>query len=115
LAFALLVIGYSVAKKDDVTFNAVLRYAEKGCSLESFTVDTASEALLTFYAADCKARAVSLPNYLGVFKEFTTAGFQQVLQILLASMKPTAEDYNWLVEFFGEVIESTITQYFCLR
>jgi hypothetical protein len=43
--------------------------------------------------------------YLGVFKEFTTAGFQEVFKMLLLAIKPTAEDYNWLVEFFNEVSE----------
>jgi predicted transcriptional regulator len=105
LAFALLVIGYSVAKKENSIFGILVRYAEIGSTVESVGSDIVAESLLRFYSSECKVNAAVLPNYLGVFKEFTTAGFQQVLQILLSSMKPSVEDYNWLVEFFGEVIE----------
>jgi len=42
---------------------------------------------------------------LSVFKEFTTAGFQEVFKMLILAIKPNAEDYNWLVEFFNEVSE----------
>ncbi len=45
------------------------------------------------------------PAYLSVFKEFTTAGFQEVFRMLLMAIKPTAEDYNWLVEFLNEASE----------
>jgi hypothetical protein len=49
--------------------------------------------------------AFSAPNYLNVFKEFTTSGFQDVFRMLLLAIKPTAEDYNGLIEFFNEVTE----------
>jgi len=105
LCFALLVIGYSRPKESNVVFDTLVKYNQKGFVIGDLVPDCVAESLLGFYSLESKVLATCLPNYLGVFKEFTTGGFQQVLSILLTSMKPTVEDYNWLVEFFGEVIE----------
>ncbi|MCW4005681.1 MAG: hypothetical protein NWF04_03665 [Candidatus Bathyarchaeota archaeon] len=104
LAFALLLIG-NCEDKNKVIPRTLVDYAKKGGTIESVDAKAVSEVLLAFYSLEAKTRGEALPNYLGVFQEFTTAGFQQVLQLLLSAMKPTANDYNWLVEFFGEVVE----------
>jgi hypothetical protein len=105
LAYALLTIGYAADSKPDGVYDALVKYAAQGHSLEGLDVDVVAESLLNFYRADMRACGPAPPNYLGVFKEFTTTGFQDVFRMLLMAIKPTADDYNWLVEFFNEVAE----------
>ncbi len=104
LAYALLVIGYSANGKDDVFYDALTKYAAQGRSLELLEGAAAAESLLNFYQDACMSEAKSPLNYLGVFKEFTSSGFQDIFRMLLSAMKPTVEDYNWLVQFFHEVV-----------
>ncbi|MCW4017145.1 MAG: hypothetical protein NWF00_00440 [Candidatus Bathyarchaeota archaeon] len=105
LAYALLTIGYAADGKSDAIYSALCKYAAQGRNLEQVEGEVAAESLLTFYRSELRACEVAPPNYLGVFKEFTTTGFQDVFRMLLMAIKPTAEDYNWLVEFFNEVAE----------
>ncbi len=105
LAYTLFTIGYASDGKPEGVYNALVKYASQGHSLEGLEVEVAAESLLNFYRADMRASGPTPPNYLGVFKEFTTTGFQDVFRMLLMAIKPTAEDYNWLVEFFNEVAE----------
>jgi DNA-binding MarR family transcriptional regulator len=104
LAYALLVIGYCANKPDGV-YSALCRYAAQGNVIENISGDVSAESLLRFYRQELRAQSPTPPAYLSVFKEFTTAGFQEVFKMLLLAIKPTAEDYNWLVEFFNEVSE----------
>lgn len=105
LAYALLLIGYSVKDKTDTIYNSLLKYATQGHNMELASEEIAAESLLSFYSAELRASGSVPPNYLGVFKEFTTNGFQDVFRMLLAAIKPTADDYNWLIEFFDQVAE----------
>jgi DNA-binding MarR family transcriptional regulator len=104
LAYALLVIGFCAGKPDSV-YQALTRYASQGNIIENIPADISAESLLSFYRQELRAKSPLPPVYLSVFKEFTTAGFQEVFRMLLVAVKPTAEDYNWLIEFFNEVSE----------
>ena len=104
LAYALLVVGFCANKPDGV-YQALCRYGAQGNTIENIPADVSAESLLKFYRQELRAQSPTPPTYLGVFKEFTTAGFQEVFKMLLLAIKPTAEDYNWLVEFFNEVSE----------
>ena len=104
LAYALLVVGFCANKPDGV-YQALCRYGAQGNIFENVPANVSAEALLKFYRQELRAQSPVPPTYLGVFKEFTTAGFQEVFKMLLLAIKPTAEDYNWLVEFFNEVSE----------
>lgn len=105
LAYALLTIGYAANSKPDAVYAALSKYAAQGHSLEFVGADVVAESLLRFYSAELRTSSVVLPIYLGVFREFTTTSFQDVFRMLLVAVKPTAEDYNWLIEFFNEVAE----------
>jgi hypothetical protein len=104
LAYALLIVGFCANKPDSV-YQALCKYASQGYTLENIASDVAAESLLSFYRQELRNSSSIPPAYLSVFKEFTTAGFQEVFRMLLVAIKPTAEDYNWLVEFFNEVSE----------
>jgi hypothetical protein len=104
LAYAILVVGFCANKPDGV-YQALCRYGAQGNIIENVPADVSAESLLKFYRQELRAQSSVPPTYLGVFKEFTTAGFQEVFKMLLLAIKPTAEDYNWLVEFFNEVSE----------
>jgi hypothetical protein len=104
LAYALLVVGYC-ANKPDGLYQALCKYAAQGHVMEQVEAGAAADSLLGFYRQELRLASAVPPNYLSVFKEFTTAGFQDVFRMLLLAMKPTAEDYNWLLEFFNEVAE----------
>lgn len=104
LAYSLLVVGFCANKPDGV-YSALCRYASQGNSIENVAVDVSAESLLRYYRQELRCQSPNPPAYLSVFKEFTTAGFQEVFKMLLLAIKPTAEDYNWLVEFFNEVSE----------
>ncbi len=104
LAYALLVIGFCANKPNGV-YEALCKYASQGNVLENIPAEVSAESLLGFYRKELRAKSPIPPTYLSVFKEFTTAGFQEVFRMLLVAIKPTAEDYNWLVEFFNEVSE----------
>lgn len=104
IAFAVLVVGYC-GNKPDSAYQALCKYASQGHILENVAVGCAAESLLSFYRQELRTASPVPPAYLSVFKEFTTAGFQEVFRMLLMAIKPTAEDYNWLVEFFNEASE----------
>ncbi len=104
LSYALLVIGYCANKPDGV-YQTICKYATQGNSLEKIQPEVSAESLLRFYRQELRIQSLPPPAYLSVFKEFTTTGFQEVFRMLLLAIKPTAEDYNWLVEFFNEVSE----------
>jgi hypothetical protein len=104
LAYALLVIGFCANKPDSI-HQTLSKYAAQGNTIENTAADIAAESLLSFYRQELRASSSIPPAYLSVFKEFTTAGFQEVFRMLLVAIKPTAEDYNWLIEFFNEVSE----------
>ncbi|MCW4010311.1 MAG: winged helix-turn-helix domain-containing protein [Candidatus Bathyarchaeota archaeon] len=105
LAYALLTVGYAASSKPDAVYSALCRYASQGHNLEQVNAEVAAESLLNFYRAEMRSCGDAPASYLGVFKEFTTTGFQDVFRMLLMAIKPTAEDYNWLVEFFNQVAE----------
>ncbi len=104
LAYALLVIGNSINNKNDTVFVTLTKYAMQGHNLEQISSDIAAISILEFYRTEFKSN-IYPSNYIGVFKEFTTTGFQEILKILLSAMKPTVEDYNWLIEFFNTTVE----------
>ncbi|HSV50145.1 MAG TPA: MarR family transcriptional regulator, partial [Candidatus Acidoferrales bacterium] len=104
LAYALLVVG-CCANKPDGVYTALCKYAAQGNTIENISADVSAESLLRFYRQELRVQSITPPAYLSVFKEFTTAGFQEVFKMLILAIKPTAEDYNWLVEFFNEVSE----------
>jgi predicted transcriptional regulator len=103
LAYALLVVGFS-SNKPETVYEALCRYAAQGAGIENTVPTMAAEAFLFSYRQQLRV-ASSVPSYLSVFKEFTTTGFQEFFQMLLIAVKPTAEDYNWLIEFFNEISE----------
>jgi len=105
LAYALLVIGYSAINRPEIIFDTLTKYAEQGYNLEPLSCDAIAESLLEFYGDQCESEAQSPPQYINMFKEFTTAGFQDILRMLLTGMKPGPEAYNWLVQFFHELVE----------
>ncbi len=106
LAFAMLVIGNSSAeRKDDLLYTILSGYAKYGHSMESRDGQTAADSLLRYYASQCKVQSKTLPPYLNMFRDFTPAGFQDILKMLLVALKPTPDDYNWLVQFFHELVE----------
>ncbi len=104
LAYALLVIGHCTNTPDGV-YQACIKYAAQANIMEGVSPDAVAESLLAFYRQELRINDPVPPCYLNVFKEFTTAGFQDVFRMLLTAIKPTAEDYNWLIEFFNEVTE----------
>jgi DNA-binding MarR family transcriptional regulator len=104
LAYALLVIGFCANKPDSI-YQTLSKYASHGNTFENIPSETAAEYILSFYRQELRSASPTPPTYLNVFKEFTTAGFQEVFRMLLVAIKPTAEDYNWLIEFFNEVSE----------
>ncbi|MCL5877111.1 MAG: winged helix DNA-binding protein [Candidatus Bathyarchaeota archaeon] len=104
LAYALPVIGFS-SNKPDTLYQTIRRYAAQGATIENSSAEAAAESLLFFYRQQLRAQSPVPPAYLSVFKEFTTTGFQDFFKMLLVAVKPTAEDYNWLVEFFNEISE----------
>jgi hypothetical protein len=104
LAYALLVIGFCANKPDNV-YHALCEFAAQGNTLENVAADISAESLLSFYRQNLRASSPIPPTYLIVFKELTTTGFQEVFKMLLVAIKPTAEDYNWLIDFFNEVSE----------
>jgi predicted transcriptional regulator len=105
LAYVLLLIGYGVSDKPNIIHEILVKYAEQGHNLEPLNNDASAESILNFYGDELKSQAKSPPNYLNMFKEFTTAGVQDVLRMLLAAMRPTPEGYSWLIEFFHELVE----------
>jgi predicted transcriptional regulator len=104
LAYALLVIGFCANETDSV-YQALSKYAAQGHTLELVKTEVIAESLLSFYRQELRASTNTAPNYLNVFKEFTTTGFQDVFRMLLLAIKPTPEDYSGLIEFFNEVAE----------
>jgi len=104
LTYAVLVIGFCGNMPDGI-HQLLSKYAAQGHTLQNSAPEAAAESLLGFCRYQLKTQSPCPPEYLSVFKEFTTAGFQEVFRMLLLAIKPTAEDYNWLVEFFSEVTE----------
>ena len=104
LAYVLLLIGYC-AKRQNGLYENLCRYGAEGNILENIPLEVSAESLLRFYRRELRAKTAMPPAYLSVFKEFTTSGFQEVFRMLLVAVKPTAEDYNWLIQFFIEVEE----------
>ncbi len=102
LAYALLVIGFS-QNKPDCLYHTLCNYAAQGATIEGVSSEAAAESLLLFYRQQLRVQSPLPPPYLSVFKEFTTTSFQEFFRMLLVAVKPTAEDYNWLVEFFSEI------------
>jgi predicted transcriptional regulator len=104
LAYVLLLIGYC-SKRPSGLYENLSKYACEGQILENIAPEVSAESLLRFYRKELRAKMPMPPAYLSVFKEFTTSGFQEVFRMLLVAVKPTAEDYNWLIQFFVEVEE----------
>jgi hypothetical protein len=104
LAYTLLVVGYCANKPDGV-YTVLCKHASQGNTIQNISADVSAESLLRFYRQELRSQIPIPPAYLSVFKEFTTAGFQEVFKMLILAIKPTPEDYNWLVEFFNEVSE----------
>lgn len=104
LSYVLLLIGFC-SKRPSGLYENLCRYGAEGNILENIPTDVSAESLLRFYRKELRAKTPMPPAYLSVFKEFTTSGFQEVFRMLLVAVKPTSEDYNWLIEFFNEVEE----------
>jgi DNA-binding transcriptional ArsR family regulator len=104
LAYSLLVMGHCTNTPDGV-YQACTKYAAQAHIMEGTSPQAIAESLLAFYRQELRTNSPAPPAYLSVFKEFTTTGFQDVFRMLLMAIKPTAEDYNWLIEFFNEVAE----------
>ncbi|MCW3996228.1 MAG: winged helix-turn-helix domain-containing protein [Candidatus Bathyarchaeota archaeon] len=105
LAYALLVIGNCANDKDDSVYTTLKTFANQGCCIERLDSEGTAMAIMRFFSQQAKTNRSYPANYLGVFKEFTTAGFQEILRLLLTALKPTVDDYNWLIEFFNATSE----------
>jgi DNA-binding MarR family transcriptional regulator len=104
LAYVLLLIGFC-AKRPTGLYENLCQYGADGNILENIAPEVSAESLLRFYRKELREKISMPPAYLSVFKEFTTTGFQEVFRMLLVAVKPTPEDYNWLIEFFNEVAD----------
>ena len=104
IAYAILTIGFCTDKTNQPK-DILCKYASQGHIIENTEPNITAESLLSFYRQELRQLNPTPPSYLNVFKEFTTTGFQDVFKMLLLAIKPTTEDYNWLIQFFNEVSE----------
>ncbi|MEM3737226.1 MAG: hypothetical protein QXJ75_03960, partial [Candidatus Bathyarchaeia archaeon] len=105
LAFALLTIGSSLGQRSEAVYELLLEYAKAGHNIEDIDSQTAALSLLEFLSNKWRHERQTVPEYLSVFREFTTQGFELLMRTILASIRPRPDDLNCFVQFLCEVAD----------
>ena len=103
IAFALLIMGLSMKEKSEPLYGTLLEYARSGHNLEEIDDQTAADSIFGFLSNKWRLEMQAVPQYLNVFKEFTTQSFEGVIRTIMTYMKPRPEDYDCFVQFLCEV------------
>jgi hypothetical protein len=113
LAFAMLIIGHSrppstsdavTTSHDALLYTTLSGYSKYGHNIESLDGRTAADSILRYFGSRARTNSKSAPPYLDMFKDFTPAGVQDILKMLVVAVRPTPDDYNWLIQFFHELV-----------
>jgi hypothetical protein len=104
LAFAMLIIGHAKANDDRLLYDTLSGYARHGHNVESVDYKVAADSILRHFSIQARSTSKTVPPYLGMFKDFTPAGVQDILKMLVVAVRPTPDDYNWLIQFFYELV-----------
>jgi len=103
VAFALLIMDLSIRERSEPVYEILKEYAKAGHNLEEVDEKVAADSMLEFLSNKWNHETQTVPEYLSVFKQFTTQSFEGVIRTIMTHMKPRPEDYNSFVQFLCEV------------
>jgi hypothetical protein len=102
LALALAVIGL-VDGRDSSIHNTIREYA-KNHVIEHLDDTTIGDLLLEFLSKRLEQESTSIQGYINVLKDFTPNTLDSVLRVIIASVKPSVNDYNAFINLMHEVV-----------
>ncbi|MEM4634813.1 MAG: hypothetical protein QXL44_02880 [Candidatus Nitrosocaldus sp.] len=102
LALALILIGL-VDARDGSIYNTLVDYASNH-TIDDIDDGNVADSLLEFLSNKVERDAIGVQGYIDVFKDFTSSTLDNVLRVIIASIKPRVEDYNGFIQLMHEVV-----------
>jgi hypothetical protein len=102
LALALILIGL-VDGKDRSIYNTLLEYATVHV-IDGLDDSVVAESLLDFLSRRIEGEKKGIPEYIDILRDFTSSTLDNVLKVIIASIRPKVEDYNAFIQFMHEVV-----------
>lgn len=104
LALVLILVGL-VDSRDKSIYNTLVDYA-KHHTIDGLEDEEVANSLLEFLSnrLENDAAAGGVQGYINVLKDFTSSTLDNVLRVLIASVKPRVEDYNGFIQLMHEVV-----------
>lgn len=102
LALALILIGL-VDAKDESIYNTLVDYASTH-TIDDIDDCSVADSLMEFLSNRVERDARGIQGYINVLKDFTSSTLDNVLRVIIASIKPRVEDYNGFIHLMHEVV-----------
>ncbi len=102
LALALILIGL-VDGRDRSIYNILLEYATVHV-IDGLDDSVVAESLLDFLSRRIEGEKKGIPEYIDILRDFTSSTLDNVLKVIIASIRPKVEDYNAFIQFMHEVV-----------
>ncbi len=102
LALALILIGLVDARENSI-YNTLVDYASNH-TIDDIDDGNVADSLLEFLSNRVERDAMGVQGYINVLKDFTSSTIDNVLRVIIASIKPKVEDYNGFIQLMYEVV-----------
>ncbi|MCS7140937.1 MAG: hypothetical protein NZ888_01970 [Candidatus Nitrosocaldus sp.] len=101
LALALVLIGL-VDARDGSIYSTLVDYS-KHHTMDGPDEEVA-DSLMGFMGSRLEDDARGLQGYINVLRDFTSSTLDNVLRVVIASLRPRVEDYNGFIQLMHEVV-----------
>ncbi len=102
LALALILIGL-VDGRDRSIYNTLLEYTTVHV-IDGLDDSVVAESLLDFLSRRMEDEKKGIPEYIDILRNFTSSTLDNVLKVIIASIRPKVDDYNAFIQFMHEVV-----------
>lgn len=102
LALALILVGL-VDSRDRSIYSILVDYAYHHV-IDDLDDEAVADSLLEFLRIRLESDARGVQGYINVLKDFTSSTLDNVLRVVIASIKPSVEDYNGFIQLMHEVV-----------
>jgi len=102
LALVLILIGL-IDNKESSIYNTLVEYINTH-TLDNLDDSIIAHSLLNFVSNKLESENKRIDNYLDILRYFTSSTLENILRIILISIKPTPNDYNGFIQFMYEVV-----------
>ncbi len=103
LALVLTLIGLIDTKEFSI-YNTLMEYINSSHIIDNLDDSIIALSLLNFLSTKLENNNKRVDNYIEVLRYFTSSTLENVLRVIITSVKPTPNDYNGFIQFMHEIV-----------